>query len=277
MKVLPPLVMAAIMLGLSLTATAAIQNPEVEGNELTAQIELNPGLSAELTLRFENSIGLSVDNLGLSVTSVSPTDVDLLQRLPDPTAISIPAGFPVLLTVAPPADGGFAFEGVAEVELYTHNLQYVVGTPFRIFSASPGEDFRDITASVSGGSYRTRGSTGSFSEFLIVADTRLLTTAVNTKFDRVESILNQAAGDLDTVLYSELDALFQDAKTAWASDDLPAAIAAIEDFEARVDQAGGSEIPNVWRSARDLNNVAGRLRAAAHTLRFSLVLASNLA
>jgi len=32
-------------------------------------------------------------------------------------------------------------------------------------------------------------------------------------------------------------------------------------------------VPNVWRSARDLDNTAGNLRAAAGTLRFSLALA----
>ena len=32
----------------------------------------------------------------------------------------------------------------------------------------------------------------------------------------------------------------------------------------------GSDIPEVWRAARDLDNVAGYLRAGADTLRFSL-------
>lgn len=276
MKVLSLTAIAAVF-GISLTATAGIQNPEVDGNELTAEIELTPGISADLTLRFEKAIGLSAENIGLSVTSVSTLDSDLLERLPDPTAITIPGSFPVLLTIAPPADGGFAFEGLAEVELYTHNLQFTAETPLRLFSAAPGEDFRDITDSVSGGSYRTRGSTGSFSDFLIVADTRLLPAVVNTKFDRLQAILDQAAGGLDSALYTELQTAFQDAKAAWNNGNLPAAISAIEDFESTVKQAGGSDIPNVWRSARDLDNVAGRLRAAATTLRFSLALASNLA
>ncbi len=53
-----------------------------------------------------------------------------------------------------------------------------------------------------------------------------------------------------------------------------AAIQKIESFESTVEQASSSEIPDVWRSSRDLTNVAGELRAAASTIRFSLVQAS---
>ncbi|MEA5444886.1 DUF6689 family protein [Gammaproteobacteria bacterium AB-CW1] len=271
------ILIALVGLGMafSLPAKAGIQNPIVEGDELSADIELTPGLKAELVLRFEKSVGLSVDNLGLSASTIDITDLDILQRLPDPTAINLLSSFPVRVTVAPPADGGFAFEGVAEVELYTRNLQYTAATPFRIFAASPGEDFRDITASVSGGSYRTRGSTGNFSDFLIVADTRLLPDAINAKFDHLEASLNQFATEMDSVLFNELDVALQASRSAWAGGDAATALDYLQSFEALVEAASGTGLPNVWRSARDLDNVAGVLRAEAQTLRFSLTQAIN--
>ena len=73
-----------------------------------------------------------------------------------------------------------------------------------------------------------------------------------------------------SLLQGSLDAI----RAAWDGGDVRGAIAAAEDFAAAVKAAADTgSVPNVWRSARDLDNVAGNLRAAAGTLRFSLALA----
>jgi hypothetical protein len=49
-----------------------------------------------------------------------------------------------------------------------------------------------------------------------------------------------------------------------------AAISDLDVFTATVELHSGSDIPDVWRSAHDLVDVAGLLRAGGRTLRFSL-------
>jgi hypothetical protein len=53
------------------------------------------------------------------------------------------------------------------------------------------------------------------------------------------------------------------------------ALEAVDDFAAAVAAAPSAAVPAIWRSAGDLVNVAGQLRAAAETLHFSLALKSN--
>lgn len=250
---------------------AGVVDFQVNGNEASATIELPGDLRAELTLRFEQVIGLSEQNLGISVQTVGPLSPSLLGRLPNATEFAVPSGFPVMVSIEPPAAGGLTFEGVVEIELYTANLQYVMASPLRLFRSSEGELFRDITDEVSGGSYRVRGSGGTYSDFLIVADTRTLPAAIEHKFDRLEGVLVDHDAAIDAVLAGQLDAHVAAARSQWDSGNPGAAIAEIRDLEAAV-KAGASagQIPNVWRSARDLDNVAGVLRAEARTLRFSL-------
>lgn len=271
LDVMKKLFCALVFAALLPAADAAILDPTVDGNRLVADIDLGT-LSAELAIEFEDVVGLSVANLGLSAELVNPTDPALLARLAG-TDLSPAAGFPVLVRIQPPASGGLAFEGLVDVTLYTHDLHYTVGTPLRLFSAPDGGMFRDITAEMSSGSYRVRGSKGTFSEFLIVADLRATATAVDAKFTRLADLLYGHAGGIDPLVFSDLEAQLATAEAAWDDGDVPAAIAGVEDFAATVKGAAG--IPNVWRSARDLDNVAGELRAAAATLRFSLTLASN--
>ena len=263
-----------VLLAAPAHANAGIDNFQVDGNEATATIELPGDLRAHLTLRFERVVGLNEQALGLSVESVDPLSPSLLGRLPNVTEFSVPSGFPVLLTIDPPVAGGLTFEGVTEIEIYTGNLQYVLATPLRLFSSSGGELFRDITDEISGGSYRVRGSGGTYSDFLIVADTRTLPEAIEHKFDRLEAVFANHDAAIDPALAGELDAQIVAARGHWNNGNPGAAIAELRDFESSV-KAGAADdkLPNVWRSAGDLDNVAGLLRAEARTLRFSLGLA----
>lgn len=256
-------------------AASGIAGAKVEGDALAAKIRLPGGVGADLSVSFEQVVGLSAENLGLSARLLDAADLALLaSRLPS-SLVSVPAGFPVLLTIEPPASGGLSFSGLVTVELYTHALTFLPGCPFRLFAAPLGGAFTDITDSNAGGSYRVRGHKGDFSEFLIVADVRAVDSVIGVKFSQLGDELAARAGVIDPTVLSTLAALLDEAETAYSAGQTVQAIAKVEAFAQVVKQNSGSGIPDVWRSARDLTNAAGRLRAAASTLRFSLLLKSN--
>ncbi|MGH8251654.1 MAG: DUF6689 family protein [Steroidobacteraceae bacterium] len=253
-------------------AANGIYSVQIEGNVATADISLG-GTSATLTIRFEDVVGLSADNLGLSAKLVDPLSPALVSRLG--SGVSLPGTFPLVVKIAPPATGGLSFSGVVSIELYTHDLQYTVGSPLRLFSSPDGGSFTDVTTVVGSGSIRSGGSKGDFSEFIIAADIRPLAGVIQSKYSRLSALLSQHAAAMAGSVYTELAGLYNASQNAHASGNLVAAIEYLEAFNERVEAASGIGIPDVWRSSRDLTNVAGSLRAAATTLRYSLTLASN--
>jgi len=263
---------AALVLLTSLPAAAlpGIASSTVSGSSVDLTVALPGNLGADVTLSFESVSGLTLTNLGVSAQVINPNSPTLLGRLPGG---SIPAGaFPVLLRIEPPATGSLAFTGVVTLEVHTHNLQYVGGSPLRIFSAPLGGAFNDITADMGAGSYRARGTSGGFSEFLIVSEARPIATVIAAKLDRLEDLLDGYEGSMSAALYDDLSALLAAALSEYTQGDMSGAIHEIDDFIELVEDNSGTALPNVWRAARDLENVAGYLRAHAETLRFSLVL-----
>ena len=272
----PPGRMAGLLLGLLLAAPGAlaegISNPRIDGNSLKADLALGSA-SATLTVQFDNVIGLSFENLGLSVESIKPLDAAFLSRLG--ADASLPAAFPLLIRIEPPASGGLTFSGVVSIEIYTHDLHYAPGSLLRMYSAPSGGAFSDITTSEGSGSYRSGGTKGNFSEFLIATDLRTVQAAVDSKYARLSQLLAGHASKIDGVIQIELSQLHSASFDAWQGEDLVAAIQHVEAFDDKVREHSGDGIPDVWRSTGDLSNVAGELRAAAATLRFSLTQASN--
>ena len=265
---------AACLLLLSLPSQAAngIYDIQIDGN--TAKVDVALGnASATLKIQFENVVGLSADNLGLSAQIVDPLAPGFVSRLS--SGVSLPAAFPLVVKIAPPASGGLSFSGVVSVELYTHNLQYTIGSPLRLYSSPDGGSFSDITTFVSSGSVRSGGSKADFSEFIIAADVRAARDADQLQVLEARDAVNQNASSINSSVYSELVSLYNASSSAYANGQLVAAITYLEAFNEKVAAASGNGIPNVWRSSRDLVNVAGRLRSAAATLRYSLTLASN--
>ena len=244
----------------------------VQGNELRAGVSLPGGIAADIAISFEQVEGLSLANLGLSAHLVSLTDPNLLSRL---SGVSIPSAFPMLLRIEPPAGGGLTFRGVATIDLHTHNLPFLPGCPLRIFAAPAGGPFQDITVSMGIGSYRARGRKGSFSEFLILVDLRPVNRVINEKLNRLDGILATSEGEIAPAVYDKLARLAAEVRAAHAAGRTRDAITKVEAFLAVVESHSGTDIPDVWRSTRDVVNVAGRLRATGETLRFSLSLKAN--
>jgi hypothetical protein len=250
-------------------AAEGIVDLTVQGNEVHAGIALPPNITADLTITFEQAEGLSAESIGLSATLANLTDSQLLSRLQDSL---IPAAFPVLLRIQPPASGGLSFQGVVTIEVHTHLLPFTVNTPLRLYAAPEGGRFQDITASVGMGSYRCRGRKGDFSEFLILIDLRRANRAIVQKLDRLDQLLADHEAQIASPVFVELTALAAEIRSRHSAGQTQTAIARTEEFVALVEAHSGAEIPDAWRSARDLVNVAGRLRAAGETLRFSLIM-----
>ena len=250
-------------------AAEGIVNLVVQGNEVSAGISLPLDITADLKITFEQAEGLSAESIGLSATLASLTDPGLLSRL---QSALIPGALPMLLRIQPPTDGGLSFQGVVTIEIHTHLLPFTVNTPLRLFAASEGGKFQDITTSVGMGSYRCKGRKGSFSEFLILVDLRPVNWAIAQKLDRLDQILEDHEAEIAAPVFAELTALAAAIRSKHSMGQTQAAIGKTEDFIALVEAHSGADIPNAWRSAGDLDNVAGHLRAAGETLRFSLIM-----
>jgi hypothetical protein len=266
MRRIPVLLALILCAALPAAGQGTVGTPTISGSSISLNVSVLGGYDADLTLSFEDVQGLTLSNLGLSVHLVSLTDSTLLARLPS----SVVPALPLLLRIEPPATGTLSFEGIATLELHTEDLQFTAGTPLRLFSAPLNGTFKDITAENGAGSYRTRGTTGGFSEFLIVSDTRSLSSVIALKFDKLEDLLEEYEGDMPGSVYDDLEEILADAETAYAGGSTNQAIQEIDDFLELVEDRSGTDIPDVWRAARDLDNVAGYLRAGAETLRFSL-------
>lgn len=245
----------------------------VDDDTLVADLALAGGITAELTIAFEDVVGLTANSFDIDVSLVNPLDYQLLSRLPQSSG-GLPTAFPVLLSIEPRPSQGLSFSGIVRVELYTHVLDFDPGAGLRLFSAEAGEPFRDITVSHGGGSYRSGGTKGNFSEFLLAVDTRPPLVAAGDKLDYLRQILDGSAGDLEAEVYQALSDQLATVESAVAATSLVAAVSAVEAFDDQV-RAFDDRIPNVWSAGAPLDNVAGRLRAAAGTLRFSLTLAIN--
>jgi hypothetical protein len=263
--------LAFVVVALSLAAAVparvqALPWVTVTGRSISLSISLPGGIGSDVSLSFEDVTGLNLLNLGLSAQLVNPTSPTFLARLP----AGVTPALPLLLRIEPPYFGGLSFRGIMSLELHTHNLLYLPNTPLRLFRAPLGGPFEDMTAEMGPGSYRARGTSGGFSEFLIVADTRTVDQAINSKFDSLEDLLTEYGGQMPAALENDLATRLATARADFASGAVADAIQGIDDFRTVVEQHSGTDIPQVWRAARDLDNVAGYLRAGAMTLRFSL-------
>ena len=267
------LLLALAALAGSPAIAQGISDVVIAGDTLSARIALPGNLSADLTLEFEEVVGLSAANLGLSAEVVQP--LTLASRLPAGGLVSMPGAFPVVLRVEPPASSPLSFSGVYKLSLHTHNLNFTAGCPLRLYTASQGGPFRDITETMGMGSYRVRGGGGTFSEFAIVADARPVDTVIDGKFAAIDTLLNNQGHLISPAVLSEIQKKLSAARAAHAAGQTGAAALEVDGFAATVLANSGAAIPDVWRPTGDLQNLAGRLRAAAASLRFSLNLKAS--
>ncbi len=251
-------------------ATAAT-TVTVDGDTIQAEVTTVVA-QADVTIAFDNVIGLSANSIGITASTIDPTDISLLARLP--AGMTIPQAFPIMITVEPPDTHGLSFTDTAMVEIHTHALSLVTNSPLRLMKAPLGGQFEDITESLASGSVRSRGRTGGFSQFVIAVETRSHSTVGQLKFAQLDLELDDSAiaASVQSQLQSHLDA----AKLSFDAGNYVDAIDELEELIDLVEAESGTNIPNVWRASRDLNNVAGRIHARASTLIFTLRMANAL-
>ena len=238
---------------------------DVTGDTATVRVGSSVAPLLDMRLDFDDAEGLTPASLGIDADIVATAAGPLLARLGS-GQVSIPSGLPVLLTVQPPTLGGLRFERRVHVEVHTHALPYTAGSRFRLFKAPLGGAFRDVTTAVEPGSVRTRGTTGGFSQFVVVYDLRPTGTVVAQKFawlrDRVDRLSPSEAGPLRGRL--------EDIEAAVAVGDWPAAASGIAAFRDRVATRAGVQIPETWSADGSTANHAGELLAGLDTLEFSI-------
>jgi hypothetical protein len=269
------------LLGALLFAVAAVGaqaqtniTPSISGNTLTARIQLAGGIEGDLSMTFEQAVGLNANALTISAALVDPTDAALLARLPGPL-VSVPAAFPVLVRVDPTPASGLSFSGVYRISLYTHALTLATNSPLRLYQAPTGGSFQDVTSFLELGSVRAGGGPGSMSEFLIVADTRPVDSVIAAKFDGLQAALTSNASSMPQAVANDLQQRLSNARALYSAGTLAAAIDAVAGFSTTVKNQSGTAIPDVWRANGGLINVAGLLRCGADTLKFSLSAKAN--
>jgi hypothetical protein len=220
---------------------------------------------ADVTLTFDAVSGLSVASLGLSARLASVTDPALLARLPDAQLLQLDGAFPLLLTIEPPAAGGLRFRTV-RAEIHTHALAYTEGSSYRLFKAPLGGAFKDITDEIAQGSVRARGTTGGFSQFLVLVDVRPTSDVIAEKIAALRARAATLPGAERPIFQQYLD----DAEAAVAAADYAAALYSVDSIRARAEARAGQGLLDQWRATRNADNQAGDLIAGAATLRFSI-------
>lgn len=238
----------------------------ISGDSVTVHIGSSSAPVADLQIDFDDASGLSTASLGVSAQTVNPANSALLARLPDLLSIDIPATLPLLVTVEPPLLGGLAFQRQAHIELHTHLLTYTAGSRYRLMKAPLSGNFRDITTEVAPGSVRTRGTTGGFSQFLVVLDLRPTDVVIDEKLAWLRSQSALLSSAERTPIDSGLDAIEAAIDEARYSD----AITGIDSLRARVSNRSGSQIPAQWTASGSGSNHAGELMSGLDTLDFSV-------
>ena len=261
---------------LLLLLAIAAWSPRAAAQTLPVQVSVNGSTAtvvigdpdvpiADVTLAFEDVAGLTPASLGVSAQLVDITEPSLVVRLPG-GALTLPQGaFPLLITIEPPALGGLRFRTV-RVDVHTHALPYAVGSPLRLFKAPLSGNFTDITDEIAPGSVRARGTTGGFSQFLVLADLRPTSLVVASKL----SSLRARVATLPVTERPAFNALLDAIESDVASGNFAAALASVDAFRTRATQRAGVQLLDEWRATRDGDNQAGDLIAGAATLRFSV-------
>ncbi|MGS2719570.1 DUF6689 family protein [Paraglaciecola aestuariivivens] len=241
----------------------------ITDNKLQAKLQVNSAISVDLVVEFENSIGLSADNIDISATLVSPNDSSVLDRLTS-TNISVLPSFPVVVSIRPKADSGFGFEGLATVEIYTKAVDYSAAMPARLFRSHDNQDFEDITTMISAGSIRARGSTGSFSDFMILLDERSHPAKINDTYAQLNQLLSANSDLISSALSASLQTSFDSLQLALLTNDYTTALVVTDQLISVLENASNEQLSTVWRSSNDLVNMQGELLTRLKTLRYSL-------
>ncbi len=261
------LIAACLMLFAGTVAAQPVPvSVNVSGNVATVQVGNAAQPLADLTLTFDDPSGLSPASLGVSAQLVDITSPALLSRLPDASLSQFNPAFPLLVTIEPPSTGGLSFHRTVRVEVHTHALAYTAGSDYRLLKAPIGGAFRDITDEIAPGSVRARGTTGGFSQFLVLADVRPTSEVIAAKLGWMRARVDELSPSEQPAFDGDLDAI----ESAVDTGDYSNALAMLDVLRQRAADRAGQQLHDQWRATHDLVNQAGELIAGSATLKFSI-------
>jgi len=274
----------AIAAALTLASGAALAGSVVvtiiDGRKAKAEITLpNPGggsYTAEFELEFEADglVNLTPECLGITADVLDAAEItNVEQRLPHGLGHEntqfVDAAFPVRITVEPPAACGLAFDNQYEVSLDTPDLVYVPPSKYRLMKAPLGQSFQYVTLDVTAGSVRSRGSSGGFSEFVMIRDDNpLYVNDCDDEYETLQTRLDNA--QISPTARQSLQIDLARSRAAYDARNYPDAIAMLAVFDGHCVEFGGNGLPNRWRSTRDLDNVEGDMVGRTGNLRFMM-------
>ena len=247
----------------------------VDGRKAKAEISLvKPGgghYTAEFEIEFEAEglENLTPECIGITADVLDASEIANVEgRLPQSWQ-TIDADFPVRVTVEPPVGCGLAFHNDYDVSLDTGDLVYEPFSKYRLVKAPVGGEFRYVTSSVTSGSVRSRGSSGGFSEFVMIKDsTPNYPTDCRDEYDGIATRL--ATAPMSPTVRRMLETDLAVSRAAYDAGNYADAIARLATFDAHCVESAGAALPNRWRSARDLDNVEGDLAGRIDNLRFMM-------
>ena len=269
---------ASVLAGTGCTITTTIE----DGRKFKADICVpNPGGGADYEMSFDLEFDVDPDDPGSLQNLTVPCvgfSVDVLDageianidsRLPDPANQAIDPALPLRVTIEPPVGCGLAFKDDYDAEFDATNLTWVAQSPYRLMKAPIGDSFVDITAEVTPGSVRSRGCSGTFSEFVMVVDSvqDYANEAIAAYADLGLALNDNALGP---TARSTLKSDHGVSQAAFVAGNYAEAIARLDDLKAHCGVLGGPALPNAWRSARDLVNLEGELVSKTGHVRFLL-------
>lgn len=253
----------------SIAQTVSPTSVTIDGNTLQAKLQVTTLIEVDLVVEFEKSVGLIADNINISATLSDVNSINITNRISSSSIKAIPT-FPVIISISPKADTGFAFEGLASVEIYTQSVDYNAAMPARIFRSHTNGDFEDITSMISAGSIRARGNTGSFSDFMILLDERSNADMIDDTFSQLNVLLNQHSNNISSILAITLQTSINALQQALLMSDYDTSLDVVEELIFIIENASGEQLSNVWRSSNDLVNMQGELLTRLRTLKYTL-------
>ena len=266
---IPCLLLFTLLSNGSMAQTVVPTFVSIDGNTLQAKLQVTTLIEVDLVVEFEKSVGLIADNINISAT-LSDVNASVITNRLSTTAIKVVPTFPVIISISPKVDTGFAFEGLASVEIYTQSVDYNAAMPARIFRSHANGNFEDITSMISAGSIRARGNTGSFSDFMILLDERSNADIVDDTFSQLNELVGQYNNHISSTLAITIQTSLNTLQQTLLMTDYTAALKVVEELIVVIENASGEQLSNVWRSSNDLVNMQGELLTRLRTLKYSL-------
>lgn len=248
---------------------AALGDPD-QTESVSTPLMTKQGRKLTVQVAFRGRQAIDLEQFDIRAEDVDPMDPDLLARMPD--GVTVPEEFPVLIHVDPGSNAEQAFRGALSFQVETDDIDFLTSLDVRLFKAPDGGAFADITETYGLGSFRARGSAGSFSELMLLRDRRGNKKILTAKFQALDKLLRANRGSYDADVYRDAVLLLNAARAAYQSGDLDTAKSGLEDFVDLVEAESGDGIPDIWLSTAgsQRTNVAAELLRAARTTSFNL-------